>query len=699
MRKIAYSITVILSIFIYVLGNFYDELYFTYPTTLVFLLVSLVMFSNITIESYRSSVMLKQTEYFYFFAVSLVMTLASFSILIRDLTFTSFKILYFYEFKYLEIILFTFALYLIRDHKQKKIYYFLFSLFLLMNVYLLFSFFRSDYMQFIPLIMFFGLYVIYFFTAVKSIKSVILEILEYNLISELIFLAYMKSSQIFLYAASLALFLFSLIRILKFFNDLIKRNYYKNQYIKEKKVNKLLELNEKPVFILQGYTIKKANSSSLKLFGLKNLGDIKNQNLFNYISTKDLGGYNLEKRLEEGEKRVTVRPVDGSELKRLVDVYRIKGVSEGEYIIEFREEANFGDFFYELNDQLEVVVYIYEKNVGYTYVSKGVEDLLGYRVEEFYNDKWFTKKISVDNKFENIIKGLEEEFSFTAKYKKKNAEIIYLKENIKEIKIGTREFLYGIVTDVTEFVDEVARINQINSDLLEKNKKKDMAMSIVSHEIRTPITAIIGFLENILINNRDIDDRTAGMIKKVYSNSMRLKELVNNLLDLNKLNAGKLELYIEKNDLTALVNEIILNNETLLEIKGLRCINNITEKVEVEADSAMLYQIINNVVSNSIKYNKDRGKIIISKEENKNDVILKIEDNGVGIPEENKEKVFMEYERVKGIKEKGTGLGLPLAKKLVELNKGKMWFESEVDKGTTFYLLFKKAKGNEINSE
>jgi signal transduction histidine kinase len=58
----------------------------------------------------------------------------------------------------------------------------------------------------------------------------------------------------------------------------------------------------------------------------------------------------------------------------------------------------------------------------------------------------------------------------------------------------------------------------------------------------------------------------------------------------------------------------------------------------------------------------------------------------------------MEYERIKGIKEKGTGLGLPLAKKLIELNKGKMWFESEVEKGTTFYLLFKKASGNEINS-
>ena len=111
-------------------------------------------------------------------------------------------------------------------------------------------------------------------------------------------------------------------------------------------------------------------------------------------------------------------------------------------------------------------------------------------------------------------------------------------------------------------------------------------------------------LENIIINNRNIEKTIDKMIKKAYSNSIRLKELVNNLLDLNKLNAGKLELYKEANDLKALVDEVLLNNETLLEIKDIKFKNHMEDKVEVFSDASMLYQIINNVVSNSIKYNK-----------------------------------------------------------------------------------------------
>jgi signal transduction histidine kinase len=105
----------------------------------------------------------------------------------------------------------------------------------------------------------------------------------------------------------------------------------------------------------------------------------------------------------------------------------------------------------------------------------------------------------------------------------------------------------------------------------------------------------------------------------------------------------------------------------------------------------MLYQIINNIVSNSIKYNREKGKITISKNELENEVILKIADTGLGIKDENKDRIFKEYERVSGTKRKGTGLGLPLVKKLIELNDGKIWFESELDKGTTFYLMFKKS--------
>ena len=120
---------------------------------------------------------------------------------------------------------------------------------------------------------------------------------------------------------------------------------------------------------------------------------------------------------------------------------------------------------------------------------------------------------------------------------------------------------YKIINGQLAIVVFDKMIEAVKRDLEEKNSKKEMTMSIVSHEIRTPITAIIGFLENIIINNRTIDKTIDNMIKKAYSNSIRLKELVNNLLDLNKLNAGKMEIYKEANDLKALVDEVLLNNE------------------------------------------------------------------------------------------------------------------------------------------
>ena len=91
-----------------------------------------------------------------------------------------------------------------------------------------------------------------------------------------------------------------------------------------------------------------------------------------------------------------------------------------------------------------------------------------------------------------------------------------------------------------------------------------------------------------------------------------------------------------------------------------------------------------------IKYNKENGVLEISETDEGKSVVLNIKDSGIGIPDENRERVFLEYERIRGTKAKGTGLGLPLAKRLIELNDGEIWFDSQVEKGTTFHLRFKK---------
>ncbi len=661
-----------------------------YTTTVVFTLTALISYSIVTVLSYRAGVTMKNINYIYFFSMSALMSLAFFIVTVKNISYSSFDKLYFNQLKFSQIALFTFALFLNRVEEKTRWLNFVVLSFLSFNLYLVFTFFRLDLMNYLPVILYIELLTFYQLFSQRTVKKAFEEVLLFNIVSELFFLNYIKTSSFGSYIISLLLFLLGVFKIVGSFTEIINRDYYRKQYTKEKKSNKLLNLIDKPVMVLRDFNIKKINKPCLQLFGYGTIGELRGQSIFTFLKFEDFDEGNFDKGLTDGEKKVTISLANGKTHRMLVDVYRIKGVKTGEYIIEFREEVSFGDIFYKLNDELENVVYIYDEEEGYKYVSKGINKLLQYDPQDFYKDKWFTKVISIDNKFENILKDKEEQCSFMARYKAKDGNIVYLKENVKRIMVGERAIYYGIVTEVSEFINEIEELNRSRKDLEEKNSKKDMSMSIVSHEIRTPITAIIGFLENIIINNRNIEKTIDKMIKKAYSNSIRLKELVNNLLDLNKLNAGKLELYKEANDLKALVDEVLLNNETLLEIKDIKFKNHMEDKVEVFSDASMLYQIINNVVSNSIKYNKEKGSLDVSLTDEGKTVLLHIADTGIGIPDENKDRVFLEYERVRGSKEKGTGLGLPLAKRLIKLNDGEIWFDSTVDKGTTFHLRLNK---------
>lgn len=691
MKKWVILLVVFFSLVFTGLEFLFNESTYHYMITVAFSLVTLITYSLIALQSYRTGVILKDVKYLYFFFMSFLMAAILFGITIKNLTFSTFDNYYFSQVKFLQIVLFFIAIFLTRNEKRTKVFSFITIVVMSLNIYMAFQFFRMELMNYLPIVFYIELIIMFELFINKNIKKIFQEIVVYNILSEVVFIFYQNSNNnVFFYLGSLSLFALGAFRISSHFNSMHNRDYYRKQYVKEKKAQKLLNINEKAIMVLQGFNIKKANKAALNLLGLKNIGEVRGRNLFNFISTKDFGETNFENRIDEGEKKVWIKLANGIPHKMLVNISRISGTKESEYVLEFKEEVSFGDLFYKLNDELDNVVYIYEEEEGYKYVSKGIAKLLHYNPEEFYADKWFTRKISVDNKFEKILKNKEEQCSFMARYKTKEGDIVYLKENVKKINIGDKSIYYGIVTEVTEFIYEIEELNAIKKDLEEKNNKKDMSMSIVSHEIRTPITAIIGFLENIIINNRNIEKTIDSMIKKAYSNSIRLKELVNNLLDLNKLNAGKLDLYKESNDLKALVEEVLLNNETLIDIKKITCKNEMQEKVDVSADSAMLYQIVNNIVSNSIKYNKEGGELSVSITDEANSVILNIKDTGIGIPEENKEKVFLEYERIRGSKEKGTGLGLPLAKRLIELNDGEIWFDSQAERGTIFRLRFKK---------
>jgi hypothetical protein len=690
MRKHFIISSIVLIFILTGINNYLNKESYHAVLTTSFGLIELVTYAVISILSLRALRSFKDINYLYFAFVNIVLFLILFFVTTKNLTFSYFDKLFFTQIKFVQIVFFAFSLFLVRVEKKRVVGNTVFLIILLGNSLCAYKYFGLGVMKYFPLIVYLELVVLFSFFTEKKFRKVLIEVITYNLVSEFFYLDYLENGKPFFYIATLVFHLTSIFTIVYYLLLVLNRDYYRKEYIKEKKSSRLLNINEKPIILLHEFNIKKINKSALKVLGYGHSGEVKGKNIFNFLNIMDFENVQLDEGLEGRNKKVTLSKKDGTPISMIIDIYKIQEGKSTEYILEFNEEVNFGDIFYKVNNELETVVFIYEEEEGYKYVSDGVYDVLGYYPKDFYGDKWFTKKISLDSKFEKMLKNKDGKVSFMSKYKNKNGNIVYLKENIKRISLENRNIYYGIVTDISEFISEIDNLNLSKKDLEEKNVKTEMSMSIVSHEIRTPITAIIGFLENIIMNNKDFPKTIDNMIKKAYSNAMRLKELINNLLDLNKLNAGKLEIYEENNDLKALVEEILLNNETLMEIKNIKVINEIEEKKEVISDSAMLYQIINNVVTNSIKYNKDSGELRVSMVEEGNSIVLAISDTGIGISEENKERVFLEYKRIKGSKEKGTGLGLPLAKKLIELNGGNIWFHSEINKGTTFFLRFKK---------
>jgi len=230
----------------------------------------------------------------------------------------------------------------------------------------------------------------------------------------------------------------------------------------------------------------------------------------------------------------------------------------------------------------------------------------------------------------------------------------------------------------------------------ESDRLKSAFLSNMSHEIRTPMNAIIGFSDLLLTTGFNEAERIsfANMVK---SNGDALLSLLNDIIDVSMIESGQLKLHIAKVDVCDLVNDIFLsfsNSKLLKEKKNVKLIlsANISGSVIINTDINRLRQIISNLLGNSIKFT-DKGSIKLGCGEEDDNVVFYVKDTGIGISEEYKDRVFNRFYKL-GKDEKsiygGNGLGLTISKNLVEALNGKIWFESEEGKGTTFFVSFPK---------
>jgi signal transduction histidine kinase/CheY-like chemotaxis protein len=239
--------------------------------------------------------------------------------------------------------------------------------------------------------------------------------------------------------------------------------------------------------------------------------------------------------------------------------------------------------------------------------------------------------------------------------------------------------------------DLIIKLEQSNAALVDANRHKSVFLANMSHELRTPLNAIIGFSE-LLIDARDgqFDEATrARFLGQILTSGRHLLGLINDILDLSKVEAGQMELRLNPVSIPEAVDQVVKTVEPLVAKKSIRLEAAVDGSGEVIADAGKLKQMLLNLVSNAIKFTPDGGLVTITASRVKDMLEIAVADNGIGIADADQKRIFKEFHQIDhgpGRKHEGTGLGLALTKRFALLHGGDVRVESTVEKGSTFTL-------------
>lgn len=291
-------------------------------------------------------------------------------------------------------------------------------------------------------------------------------------------------------------------------------------------------------------------------------------------------------------------------------------------------------------------------------------------------------------------------------YRCKNEELINSNEELKTKNAMINEQFLSLYQKEEELIvankilkAKEEKLRLLNDEIFHVAQIKSEFLANMSHELRTPLNSILGFSEILLDNSfGDLTEKQVKFVKNIQSSGKHLLELINDVLDLSKIEAGKMDLNISEVPVEDCFGYVI---ETLMPQavkKNVSLVFNNKDAIQtVEADETKLRQMIFNVVGNAIKFTSN-GTVTITLENYAPDqhslyTKITIADTGIGIKSEDFAKIFSQFEQLDrslARENEGTGLGLALTKKLVEKHKGDIWFSSEYGKGTSFYIILPK---------
>ena len=353
-------------------------------------------------------------------------------------------------------------------------------------------------------------------------------------------------------------------------------------------------------------------------------------------------------------------------------------------------------------ESIDDFLYTYEKVYNVlkpVFFTSSVEKITGYSHHDFINDTKLLIKIIHPDDLASFKQKLRVLFrskilnSDEIEYRiiNKSGNIVWVRNKINIVKgiNGNVRKIYGLINNISLRKKAEEELIKTTENLVKLNETKDKFISIVSHDLRTPFSSILGFTD-LLLNDEDLTEEEKNQyVKYIRDSSKSMLSLVNSLLDWTRLQTGRIKFELERIEASSIIEKSINALSGSAFQKNIELASFVRSDVFIFVDKELIGQVFNNLISNAIKFTKESGSIIISinKSERPRFIEFSVKDNGVGIKEENLKHLFkveskFTSEGTSG--EKGSGLGLSLVKEIIEKHGGKIWVESEYGKGSDF---------------
>lgn len=363
---------------------------------------------------------------------------------------------------------------------------------------------------------------------------------------------------------------------------------------------------------------------------------------------------------------------EGNLFTSLVDTESIEKALNFLEFIKEHDTAHNWEFFFENNR--------YDIDTLFFSGAKHGEEIFIIGTSKKDDDEFLDELMKINNEHLNTLRALLKESSMEGRKK----------GDIRDKKLFTElsKLNNDLASAQRELVKKTAELEKLN-------EVKNEMLGMASHDLRNPLSAIMS-LSEIMLDEKDQDYQNLSgeqkeFLKQIRRSSQFMLSIVEDMLDISKIESGKINLDPELIDLERLVSHSVSLNRRLAEKKeiSLEMIEP-AQEIEITADAQKLEQVLNNLITNAIKYSHSGTRITIQLEKNEDPTVtLSVEDEGQGIPEKEQKNLFKPFSKT-SVKTTGgemsTGLGLAITRRIVEAHGGEIWVESEVGKGSTFYV-------------